>query len=172
MRNATLSIFFLLLASPAVAQTPAPATPPVATQITVEAINAFIDALPEDRVSDRPIRVVEVTGDYRVGVYGVFRPMTVAGGPNLHRVNTTEIYYMLEGIATLVTGGTIVDPTEAPNNPTSTRGEAIQGGVRQRVLPGDVVIIPGHTPHWWSNLETDIRYLIFRPDPDSRLPIR
>ena len=26
------------------------------------------------RVSDRPIRVVEVTGDYRVGVYGVFRP--------------------------------------------------------------------------------------------------
>ena len=32
------------------------------------------------------------------------------------------------------------------------------------------MIIPGHTPHWWSELETDIEYLIFRPDPDNRLP--
>ncbi len=32
------------------------------------------------------------------------------------------------------------------------------------------MIIPGHTPHWWSELETDIEHLIFRPDPDNRLP--
>ena len=29
-----------------------------------------------------------------------------------------------------------------------------------------------HTPHWWSELETDIEYLIFRPDPDNRLSLR
>ena len=172
MRHAILLILFLLFASPAVAQTPAPATPPVATDVTALDIEAFIDALPRGRVSDLPIRVVEVTGDYRVGVYGVFRPQGVAGGPNLHRVNTTEIYYMLEGAATLVTGGTMVDPREAPNSRTSMRGSAIEGGVSRRVVPGDVVIIPGHTPHWWSELESDISYLIFRPDPDSRLPIR
>ena len=62
---------FTLLAS---AQTPAPAVPPVATDVTAEDITKFIDALPRDRVSDNIIRGVEVTGDYRVGVYGVFRP--------------------------------------------------------------------------------------------------
>ena len=172
MPNALLLLLILLLATPAAAQTPAPANTPVATDVTAVDIAAFLAALPRDRVSDRPIRVVEVTGDYRVGVYAVFRPQDVAGGPNLHRVNTTEIYYMLEGAATLVTGGTMVNPREAPNSRTSMRGSAIEGGVSRSVVPGDVVIIPGHTPHWWSELEGDISYLIFRADPDNRLPIR
>jgi hypothetical protein len=87
------------------AQTAAPTIPPFATDVTAEDIVKFIDNLPRDRVSDRPIRSVEVTGDYRVGVYGVFRPKEFPGGSNLHQVNTTEIYYMLSGYATLVTGG-------------------------------------------------------------------
>ncbi len=172
MRNAILLIVLLSSAAPVVAQTPAPATPPVATDVSAVDIAEFIDALPRDAVSDRPIRVVDVTGDYRVGVYGVFRPEDVVGGPNLHRVNTTEIYYMLEGSATLVTGGTMVNPTQPSNNSTSLRGTAIEGGVSRRIVPGDVVVIPGHTPHWWSELEGDISYLIFRADPDNRLPVR
>jgi phospholipid N-methyltransferase len=40
------------------AQSPAPAEPPVATDITAEMIAKFIDALPRDAVSDRPIRTV------------------------------------------------------------------------------------------------------------------
>ena len=167
MRNATIAFLFLLLAEPVVAQTPTPATPPVATDVTAADIQAFIDALPRDRISDRPIRVVEVTGDYRVGVFGVFRPQEVNGEAILHRVNTTEIYYMLEGAGTLVTGGRLVNA-----NDTGVRGSAIEGGVSRRVVPGDVVVIPGHTPHWWSELETDIEYLIFRPDPDNRLQLR
>ena len=167
MRNATIAFLFLLLAEPVVAQTPTPATPPVATDVTAADIQAFIDALPRDRISERPIRVVEVTGDYRVGVFGVFRPQEVNGEAILHRVNTTEIYYMLEGAETLVTGGRLVNA-----NDTGVRGSAIEGGVSRRVVPGDVVVIPGHTPHWWSEIETDIEYLTFRPDPDNRLQLR
>ena len=107
-----------------------------------------------------------------MGVYGVFRPDGVVGDANLHRVNTTEIYYMLEGAATLVTGGELIEPYESPSSTTSLRGKGIEGGVSRRVIPGDVVIIPGHTPHWWSELEGDITYLIFRPDPDNRLNLR
>lgn len=162
----------LLLPGLATAQTPAPATPPVATDVTSADIRAFIDALPRDAVSDRPIRVVDVTGDYRIGVFGVFRPHAVGGDANLHRVNTTEIYYMLSGTATLVTGGTMVDPYEPTPTSTSLRAPRIQGGTSRSVGPGDVVIIPGHTPHWWSALDSDIEYLIFRPDPDSRLGLR
>ncbi|HJN94506.1 MAG TPA: hypothetical protein QGF41_02185 [Gammaproteobacteria bacterium] len=155
----------------AVAQTPAPAEPPSATDVTAEDISKFIDALPRDRVSDRPIRTVSVTGDYRVGVYGVFRPKEIPGGANLHPVNTTEIYYMLKGYATLVTGGTLIDPRPAPSPSTSIRSSGIEGGVSRRIVPGDVVVIPGHTPHYWSELETDIEYLIFRPDPDNRITL-
>ena len=40
------------------------------------------------------------------------------------------------------------------------------------VRPGDVIIIPGHTAHWFSELETDIEYLIIRTDPDNRFQLR
>ena len=152
-----------------VAQTPAPLIPPIATDVSAEDITKFIDNLPRDRVSDRPIRSVEVTGDYRVGVYGVFRPKEFAGGSNLHQVSTTEIYYMLSGYATLVTGGTMTEARQ--ENENWVRGTAIEDGVSRRVAPGDVIIIPGHTPHWFSELETDLSYLIFRPDPDNRIPL-
>ena len=151
------------------AQTPAPDSIPFATDITAEEVTKFIDALPKDRVSDRPIKNVEVVGDYRVGVYGVFRPKEFPGGSNLHQVNTTEIYYMMSGYATLVTGGTMTDARQ--ENATWVRGTAIEGGVTRRVGPGDIIIIPGHTPHWFSELETDLSYLIFRPDPDNRIPL-
>ena len=166
MPKAAPALFLFLLASTAGAQ-----DAPEATDVTSADIQKFINALPRDAVSDRPIRVVEVTGDYRVGVYGVFRPQSPLGGANLHQVDTTEIYYMVEGVATLVTGGELIDPTQAPNS-TSVRGSGIRGGVSRRITKGDVVVIPGRTPHWWSELETDIEYLIFRPDPDNRLPLR
>jgi quercetin dioxygenase-like cupin family protein len=42
--------------------------------------------------------------------------------------------------------------------------------VSRRISPGDIVVIPGRTPHWWSTLDSDIRYLIIRsaPAPPSR----
>jgi len=162
----------LLIPGIAAAQSSPLPTPPVATDVTSADIRAFLDALPRDAVSDRPIRVVEVTGDYRVGVFGVFRPQSVPGDANLHRVNTTEIYYMLSGTATLVTGGTMVDAYQPATSSTSLRAPRIDGGKTRRVGPGDVVVIPGHTPHWWSSLDSDIEYMIFRPDPDNRLGLR
>ena len=158
---AMVALLLVLMAPPAAAQ-----ETPQATDVTSADIQRFINALPRDRVSDRPIRVVDVTGNYQVGVWGVFRPKEFLGGANLHEVNTTEIYYMVEGVATLVTGGTMTDSNDL------TPGRGIEGGVSRRVTKGDVIIIPGHTAHWFSELETDIEYLIIRTDPDNRIPIR
>lgn len=169
MHKKILLFVIAMISSLVWAQTPAPAQAPIATDVTAEAIRQFIDSLPRDRVSDNPIRGVEVTGDYRIGVYGVFRPQELPGGSNLHQVNTTEIYYMLSGYATLVTGGTMTEARQENSN--WVRGEGIAGGVSRRVGPGDVIIIPGHTPHWFSELESDLEYLIFRPDPDNRIPL-
>ena len=126
MLRPTLGLLALLLASPAAAQ-----NSPQATDVTSADIQKFINALPRDRVSDRPIRVVDVTGNYRVGVYGVFRPKEIPGGANKHEVNTTEIYYMVEGVATLVTGGTL-RPPGPPIPGSSTRSPGIDGGVSRR----------------------------------------
>ena len=41
--------------------------------------------------------------------------------PLLHRVQTTEIYYLLSGAGTLVTDGELIDSSESPNNPPSQR---------------------------------------------------
>jgi hypothetical protein len=147
----------------------APATPALpAVDVTAIDIAAFIDALPRDAVSDRPIRVVGV-GGYQIGVYGVFRPKNLPGDAILHDTTTSEIYYMLKGSGTLVTGGTIAGTKTTIGKPGPNRGDRIENGTTRKVVPGDVVIIPGRTPHWWRELETDIEYLIFRPDPDSRL---
>jgi mannose-6-phosphate isomerase-like protein (cupin superfamily) len=153
----------------------AQSAPPSAVDISAAAIDAFIDGFPDDAISDRPMRIADV-GGYRVGVYGVFRPRSLPGNAIRHETSVTEIYYMLSGTGTLVTGGRIVDERSTGNSPNTGRpnfgGPRIEGGVTRRVVPGDVIIIPGNLPHWWSSLDTDIRYLIYRPDPESLQPVR
>ena len=170
MKTRIIALLFVLISSIVFSQTPSPATPQVATDITGFEIQAFIDGLPRDRVSDLPIRVVETTGDMRLGIFGVYRPDGITGDVNVHLVDTTEFYYMLKGAATLVTGGTLVEPYQ--ENESWLRAKSIEGGVSRRVVSGDVIVIPGHTAHWWSELEGEIEYLIFRPDPDNRLKLQ
>lgn len=161
----------LIVTLPAVAQSP----PPPAVDVTATEIRSFIDRLPKNRVSDLPIRVADV-GNYKVGVYGVFRPKAVPGGAIRHQTSVSEIYYMLEGTGTLVTGGSIAGEKSLGASPNTRLpnfgGAAIEGGVSRRVVPGDVIVIPSNLPHWWSTLDSDIRYLIFRPDPEGLQPIR
>lgn len=159
-----LIVVVLLLLAPGFAlaqQTPLPAG-----DVTAVEIKAFIDALPKDAISDRPIRAFDA-GSHRVTVYGVFRPKSLPGDAISHETRTSETYYILEGAGTLVTGGRLDGPIAPP--PTSTnqgpRAQRIVDGVSRRVSVGDVIVIPGRTPHWWSTLETDIRYLIIRSAP-------
>jgi len=85
----------------------------------------------------------------------------------------TEIYHIMEGSGTLVTGGTIPgsqrdSPGKAPNGPT-TRGSSIQNGVSRKVGPGDVVVIPAGVPHWFSAVDEDLKFLIVRVGADKVL---
>lgn len=132
-------------------------------------------------VSDQAIRVLDVDGEYNVGVGVVHRAKTV-GQPLANGIShnqITEVYHVISGSGTLVTGGTLENPTPAEaDSPTvailngpSMRGGAIRGGTSQTIGPGDVVVIPPNTPHWFSNVATDqIVYLIVRMDPDKVLP--
>ena len=69
----------------------------------------------------------------------------------------TDIFYILDGKATIVTGGTLVDgKTTAPNE---QRGARLDGGLTRTVSKGDVLIIPNGVPHWFS--ETSAPFLYF-----------
>jgi mannose-6-phosphate isomerase-like protein (cupin superfamily) len=150
----------------ALAQEPLPAT-----DVTAAQMQAFLKALPPNTITDAPVRVVDV-GGYRVGVFGVFRPKTDPGDAIAHETRTTEVYYILDGGGTLVTGGKIVNPKTRAGFGAGPRGEKIEGGVSRHVSKGDLIIIPGRTPHWWSSLDGDLNYMIIRPDPDGKMNLK
>ncbi len=167
MLKTTVFVVAMLIAFATLAQTP----PLPATDVSNTDIQKFIDALPRNVVSDRPIRIVDV-GGYHVGVFGVFRPASIKQEANLHQTKVTEIYYILDGNATLVTGGTLPNPHPLRAGGTTFQSTRIEGGVSRHVSKGDVIIIPGRTPHWFSSQDGDLRYLIFRPDPESTLALK
>ena len=168
MRRTFFSLLFAAIAAPCSAQQ----APLPATDVTAAQMKAFIDNLPKDAISDSPVRVVDVGGS-RVGVYGVLRPKTMPGDAIAHETKTTEVYVILQGGGTLVTGGTIVGTVKQPTGRGSgPRGERIEGGVSRHVVPGDVIIIPGRTPHWWSSLDGDLRYMIVRADPVGTMNLK
>jgi mannose-6-phosphate isomerase-like protein (cupin superfamily) len=169
MRNLTAMTLAFAAALSITGQTTGGSEP--STLISSGNIDAFLKALPAGKVSDNPIRVVDV-GGYHVGVYGVYRPKSIPQEANIHMTKVTEVYYILEGSATLVTGGTIPDAKPMAPNSTTLQGARIEGGVSRHIAKGDVIIIPGRTPHWFSQMDSDLHYLITRPDPESTIKLK
>ena len=67
-----------------------------------------------------------------------------SGGGELHQ-NFADMFVILDGHATVVTGGSVVD--EKTVGPGEVRGKSVEGGTRQEVKAGDVVHIPAGMPH-------------------------
>ena len=74
-------------------------------------------------------------------------------GPNNASVHddVTEIYNIVAGSGTFVTGGAIKDPKE--------RTAGILGGVERHVAAGDFVVLPPGTPHWFRKIDGSITYV-------------
>jgi mannose-6-phosphate isomerase-like protein (cupin superfamily) len=182
----TLITFVFALAIPnrfpAQTQSPAPHLPRgTATDVSSREIQTLVQNTAPAPVSDQALRVVSINGEYNVGVGVVHRAKTAGrdAGGGIEHSQITEIYHVIEGNATLVTGGTMENLTEvAPDSPIATvlngpgtRGGPIQNGVSRKIGPGDVVIIPPNTPHWFSEISSDqIVYLVVRVDPHKILP--
>jgi mannose-6-phosphate isomerase-like protein (cupin superfamily) len=73
----------------------------------------------------------------------------------------TEIHSVIDGTATLVTGGTIVRPSTNPDDRGNGR---IKDGQTRRVAKGDVVMVPPQTPHWYQTIDGVVTYLEIRFD--------
>jgi mannose-6-phosphate isomerase-like protein (cupin superfamily) len=71
-------------------------------------------------------------------------------GPAAVHEKEAEMFYVIDGTATLVTGGKLVKETRT--NPENLSGTGIEGGASQAIAKGDFVIVPENTPHWFSTI--------------------
>lgn len=62
-----------------------------------------------------------------------------------------ELFYVIDGSATLVTGGKLTN--ENRTNAANLSGSGIEGGVSRRVAKGDFIMVPEGTPHWFSAID-------------------
>ena len=72
---------------------------------------------------------------------------------------STEIYYIIDGAGSLVTGGALEPPAPPPADPDIVRSRTIKGGATRRVAKGDVIVVPPGTPHWFNAIDGTITYL-------------
>jgi mannose-6-phosphate isomerase-like protein (cupin superfamily) len=100
------------------------------------------------------VPMVEV-GDYKIHASRRESP----GKAEVH-TRDTDIAYVLQGSATLVTGGTAIDLEST--GPEELRGSGIQGGNTRELQPGDVVIIPNGIPHWFKNVSAPFLYYVVK----------
>ena len=173
-RLATLAM--LCVMAPAVTRAQSGTPQRSAVDIADADIRAIIKAAPADGVMDQQIRVVDI-GTYNVAV-GVLHRAAKAKQTAISHAQVTEVYHIIEGAGTFVTGGEILDPTPSPADGNtvkvlvgpSTGGTAIRGGQSRRVGPGDVIVIPPGVAHWFSAVESDMNYLVVRVDAEHVLP--
>lgn len=78
--------------------------------------------------------------------------------PGLAEVHTldTDIIYVLDGTATLVTGGTAAETKEV--GPNEIRGSRIDGGDVRQLAKGNVIIVPNSVPHWFKEVSGTFLY--------------
>ena len=150
---------------------------PVGTHISAADILATIRDAPAGRVSDQQIRHID-TGGHNVGVGLVQRPPTTSLGAIQHH-NQTEVYYVVSGRGTMVTGGALtngraLDPEGGTvrrlTGPSSVGG--IEGGVSREIGPGDMVIVPANSPHGFSEITETITYIVVRVDPEQLVELK
>lgn len=157
------------------AQVPKP--PVIATDLTAADVQAVIKH--PTGGGDRLITAVDM-GTYNVGVGVLRRGPTKPGAPvsAINHGKITEVYYVIAGSGTLLTGGVVVDvkPVAADSEIVkvavgpSTMGTFKEPAQRRRVSAGDIVIIPPGVFHGFDEVTTSIEYVAVRPDPEHVLP--
>src|SRR5262249_33227756 len=146
------------------------------TKADIDAVLTHVGA--QGAGTDRQIKVVDL-GPYNVAVGVLHRGATKAGAPvnAISHTHITEVYYVISGSGTLVTGGTMLNPQPLPPSGelvTVAVGASLsgtfEGGDRRTVGPGDVVIIPAGVAHGFTDIGEQVTYLSIRPDLGHILP--
>ncbi len=108
----------------------------------------------EAKLKTPPARLLQ-SGNYTV----MTMRRTDAGQAEWHEKDT-DVVYVIDGAATVVTGGTM--PDAKITEPGEKRSATIAKGTAHRISKGDVLTIPNGMPHWFSAVEGSVTYFIVK----------
>jgi mannose-6-phosphate isomerase-like protein (cupin superfamily) len=127
------------------AQNAAPA-PLQGGQVTAAELAAIVAKQPKDRNGNQTflqLAPYNVSMEHRVNI---------AQNAAIHD-KEAELFYVIDGSGTIVTGGRLTNPTRNGDNST---GSGVEGGTSKRLAKGDFVLVPEGVPHWFSKIDSEL----------------
>jgi len=179
MRNATLLLLGAISLLPLSAQPNCNKCP--ATYVSSDELQAYLKRVEGMAVSDQQVRALDI-GKTNVDIAVVYRGKLAAPAKQsvAEHDKVSEVYHVIDGTATLMTGPDIVDLKPRPADDRAVRllngpggnGASIRNGVTYQLKAGDVVVIPAGTGHLFTRIDDHIRYLMIRLDPEKLAPLK
>ena len=141
----------LILAIGAAITASAQQAAPTKTYASAADVAALLAKAKADHKDGQPTVVEPIL---RLAPYGANLEYRTSVGPAAVHEKEAELFYVIDGSATLVTGGKLKE--EKRTNAENLTGTGIEGGKSQAVAKGDFVIVPENTPHWFSAINGTI----------------
>jgi len=149
--------------------------------IPLSELQAYTQKAVAEKLIDQQVRDIEI-GKAHIGIGMVHRgklDKPAADSVAEHDL-VSEVYHIIDGTATLVLGPDITNRQRRPATQLTVRefngpgnnGSEIRNGMTLNLKPGDVVVIPAGTGHWFTKIDDHIDYLMVRIDPDKVTPIK
>ena len=149
--------------------------------IPLSELQAYTKKAVAEKLVDQQVRDIEI-GKAHIGIGMVHRGKLDKPAPDSVAEHdlVSEVYHIIDGTATLMLGPDITNRQRRPATQLTVRefngpgnnGTEIRGGVSYNLKPGDVVVIPAGTGHWFTKIDDHIDYLMVRIDPDKVTPIK
>jgi mannose-6-phosphate isomerase-like protein (cupin superfamily) len=150
-------------------------------------LDAYYQRAMEHNLVDQQVRSVDI-GKVQVGIGSIYRGKLGHATGEENKVaeavaeheQVSEVYYVIDGSATLMTGPDLVDPKPRPSTLKTVREQngpgysatSIKNPVVHELKPGDMIVIPAGTGHWFTKIDDHIHYVMVRLDPDKILPTK
>ena len=112
-------------------------------------VAAAVAKLPKNPLASVPVFKI---GPFNVNVEHRLGAPAAAQAASVHDKDA-ELFFMMDGTATLVTGGKLVEGTKDSDN---WRGKSIEGGKSQKMSKGDFMMVPAGVPHWFTDINGQI----------------
>ncbi len=144
------------------------------TYVSAEEIQEYLEVAS----ADQQVRSLDI-GGAQVQIAISHRGRLEEPGRVAEHDLVTEVYYVISGSGTNVTGSDLVDAVTRPPdnravqflNGPGHNATAIRNGTTHELSAGDILVIPAGTGHQFTRIDDHIRYVMIRIDPDKVVPL-